>query len=240
MDYKFTAQMEDKLDDIASGDLEWHEVLKEFYNDFHPIVMKIKFKKDDGNEKYNRLLGVYPDTGSEIYVSDAKFGPVFKMMAGSKIKYAPIKPPLTMEGATLADSLKAFEYPKEIGKFERKMILLQTGQHGFYLIHGNDKYNIGDKTNINLVDAIAVIKQKKTDLPVFKSSTREYRVLNGEYGKYLKVSDIKTKKNFNVSLPPNEDISKMTLQRAHEIAIAKYTKVKKATNDKQKIDITKT
>ncbi len=31
---KFTAEMEDNLDEIASGKKEWHEVIKEFYSDF--------------------------------------------------------------------------------------------------------------------------------------------------------------------------------------------------------------
>jgi len=35
MDYGFTANMEEKLDDVAEGDLDWKNVLNEFYGDFH-------------------------------------------------------------------------------------------------------------------------------------------------------------------------------------------------------------
>lgn len=34
VDYKFTAQMEDELDEIANGKLKWQKVLTEFYNPF--------------------------------------------------------------------------------------------------------------------------------------------------------------------------------------------------------------
>ncbi|WP_419813497.1 type I DNA topoisomerase [Bacterioplanoides sp.] len=34
MDYSFTANMEEKLDDIADGDINWTQVLDNFYNDF--------------------------------------------------------------------------------------------------------------------------------------------------------------------------------------------------------------
>src|SRR5690554_7054197 len=34
MDYGFTASMEEKLDDIAEGDINWTQVLDEFYQDF--------------------------------------------------------------------------------------------------------------------------------------------------------------------------------------------------------------
>lgn len=35
MDYSFTANMEEKLDDVAEGDLNWKNVLNDFYGDFH-------------------------------------------------------------------------------------------------------------------------------------------------------------------------------------------------------------
>jgi DNA topoisomerase-1 len=35
MDYGFTASMEEKLDHVAEGDLNWKNVLNEFYGDFH-------------------------------------------------------------------------------------------------------------------------------------------------------------------------------------------------------------
>src|SRR5690606_13679402 len=34
MDYNFTAQMEERLDEIAEGKLDWKQVLNEFYKDF--------------------------------------------------------------------------------------------------------------------------------------------------------------------------------------------------------------
>ncbi|NLJ11950.1 MAG: type I DNA topoisomerase [Gammaproteobacteria bacterium] len=35
MDYNFTAQMEERLDDVAHGKLQWKKLLDEFYQDFH-------------------------------------------------------------------------------------------------------------------------------------------------------------------------------------------------------------
>src|SRR5690554_2397783 len=35
MDYNFTAQMEERLDDVAHGNLQWKQLLNEFYQDFH-------------------------------------------------------------------------------------------------------------------------------------------------------------------------------------------------------------
>lgn len=45
MDYGFTAQMEERLDDVAHGKLNWKQLLDEFYGDF-----KKKLELADGNE----------------------------------------------------------------------------------------------------------------------------------------------------------------------------------------------
>ena len=74
MDYKFTAEMEEKLDLIASGDLDYINVMKEFYDLFHPNVDKMLKDKMDkttigGEKKSNRrLVGVHPSTNQNIYV----------------------------------------------------------------------------------------------------------------------------------------------------------------------------
>ncbi len=40
LDVKFTAQMEEQLDEVESGKIEWHELLKRFYKDFKPALDK--------------------------------------------------------------------------------------------------------------------------------------------------------------------------------------------------------
>ena len=68
MDYTFTANMEEKLDLIASGELNYVEVMKDFYNLFHPNVASMLSKDVDyksktslgGDKKSNRrLVGVH-------------------------------------------------------------------------------------------------------------------------------------------------------------------------------------
>jgi DNA topoisomerase-1 len=223
MDYKFTAQMEEKLDDIASGDLVWYEVLKEFYNEFHPMVMTIKINKPEIQEKYTKLLGIDPLSGFEIYATLGKYGPIYKMMSKpGKPKIAPIKEPVTLETATLEGGVKAFEYPKVLGKYDKTQILLQTGKFGYYLIHGKKKYTIGDRNEITLNEAIEIIQGKQKGLLTFESGTKIYSIKDGPYGKYVKIYDNKTKKGFNLSLPKDEDVNGLTLDRINEIISAKF------------------
>ena len=45
VDYNFTANLENQLDEITSGKIEWVEVLNNFWKDFHENVCKVKEKR---------------------------------------------------------------------------------------------------------------------------------------------------------------------------------------------------
>lgn len=51
MDYSFTAKMEEQLDDIAEGELDWKKVLDQFYTDFSKKLEKAG--ADDGGMRAN-------------------------------------------------------------------------------------------------------------------------------------------------------------------------------------------
>jgi len=52
MDYDFTANMEDSLDDVAKGRLQWHELLDSFYKEFSATLAKAQ-NDDDGGMRLN-------------------------------------------------------------------------------------------------------------------------------------------------------------------------------------------
>ncbi len=63
LDVDFTARMEEKLDDIESGKVEWSKLLADFYTPFHASVLQamktMKNGVDKGEyEKYSALSGV--------------------------------------------------------------------------------------------------------------------------------------------------------------------------------------
>jgi DNA topoisomerase-1 len=52
MDYSFTATMEDRLDDVAKGRMQWRELLDSFYADFSETLLKAQ-NDDDGGMRLN-------------------------------------------------------------------------------------------------------------------------------------------------------------------------------------------
>ncbi|PJA87036.1 MAG: type I DNA topoisomerase [Candidatus Moranbacteria bacterium CG_4_9_14_3_um_filter_42_9] len=73
VDYKFTAKMEEDLDEIAEGRKKWVPVIRDFYGPFHKnLKEKTKeVKKEDFVEKIGRAC---PDCGAELIMKFGRFG----------------------------------------------------------------------------------------------------------------------------------------------------------------------
>jgi len=238
MDYKFTATMETHLDDVAEGKLKWNKVLDKFYKTFQPLIDNLDktIKKKDMIDKHEKELGIHPETGMKIVATIAKFGPIVKMAKEGENKWdiAPIKKPLTLEKVTLEDAVKLFEFPKTLGKYEKKTVTLNRGKFGYYLKIGSDKdapkvalsINEEDIDDFDIDDAITSIEEKnKKNLWSDKDAKQTYVVLEGQYGKYISVKLLKGKaKAKNYKLPDGIDLDKLTLEKVREIMSNSYSK----------------
>lgn len=73
VDYKFTAKMEEDLDEIAEGKKEWIPVIENFYTPFHKnLLHKTKeIKKEDFQEKLEKSC---PECGGDLVVKFGRFG----------------------------------------------------------------------------------------------------------------------------------------------------------------------
>lgn len=79
VDLKFTAQMEQSLDDIAEGDKEWRVFLRSFYTPYKTLLdQKAKeITRDDVLKE--RILGDDPTTGLPVLVRTGRFGPYVQL-----------------------------------------------------------------------------------------------------------------------------------------------------------------
>lgn len=217
MDYQFTANMEDKLDDIADGKVKWVKVMKDFYKDFHPIVEKIKAKAKELIKKNIRILGKYPNTENDIFTAFARFGPVVRMKKNKKFISAPIRLPLTIKNITLEDAIKLFEYPKLLGQYKNIDVLLQRSKFGYYIVYGTEKISVGENKDIELDDAIEEIEKRASkNLWSETEGKITYKILDGKFGKYINVTG-KMKKAMNIKLPKDLGIIDITLDKVKEI-----------------------
>lgn len=74
VDYKFTAEMEDVLDDVADGKREWQPVIKDFYVPFHKLILEkgeTLQKKDIVNEATSEVC---TKCGKPMVIKLGRFG----------------------------------------------------------------------------------------------------------------------------------------------------------------------
>ena len=129
----FTSQVEDDLDLVANGELNYVDVIRKVYDSFITIVDD-QMKNTTRNVMDMPLLGKIK--GKEIFIGNGKFGPYMKI-TGKSVKNMNISHYLKLvnkrvEDFTIEDAGKVFSYPKKIND----SIYIFLGPHGFYM-----KYN---------------------------------------------------------------------------------------------------
>ncbi|EGK8049160.1 type I DNA topoisomerase [Campylobacter lari] len=87
VDSDFTSKMEDKLDIIAEGKMDWQEVLREFY---FPFMRKIdEGKKNIKSQKtFTKLDETCPDCGGDLAIRKGRYGEFIACLNFPKCKYS--------------------------------------------------------------------------------------------------------------------------------------------------------
>ena len=162
--YDFTAKVEKELDDIAEGKNNWIKMLQNFYDKFINEVNKCS--NSERIEFTSRLLGVDPKTGKNIYVRIAKFGPVIQIgdkNENEKPHFINLLKGQNVESITLNDVLKLMSFPKIIGEYKNKEVIVNIGPYGAYIKCGDINATIFDQSrifDISLDEAKTLIEKK--------------------------------------------------------------------------------
>jgi len=223
-DYSFTSEIEQEFDEIATGKLEWHKMLDNFYTPFHKKVKKTELVERSSASK-NRELGVDPKSGKNVYVKLGKFGAYIQIgenpddNGGEKPKFASLRQGQFIENITLEDAIELLKMPRELGMFEDKPVVANIGRFGPYVLHdkkfvsipkGEDPYTITETRAIELIEQKRIADANKT-IKSFDENP-DIMVLNGRFGPYIKAG----KKN--VKIPKDKEPKDLTLEECLELA----------------------
>lgn len=194
LDFNFTASVEKEFDEIADGDKQWTEILKNFYKDFHPSVEATLAAKSD-HKVGERMLGTDPATGKPMSVKIGRFGPLVQIGTAEdeeKPRFASLLKGQSIETITLEEALELFKLPRTLGEFEGKVVTVNTGRFGPYVHHGSLYVSIGKDLNlmeITLGEAIELIEAKRiaeANKYIKKFAEEpELAVINGRFGPYI-------------------------------------------------------
>ena len=237
MDYKFTAHIEEELDEIANGEMDYHEMLDEFYFPFKEKVdHTIETSKRVSGE---RILGTDPATGKQVSVRMARFGPVAVLSnpedENDKPHYAGLRKTQKLENITFEEALHLFKLPRVVGKYNDLEVVAAIGRFGPYVRYDGKFYSIKnqyDPHDIEIDEAIEVIKAKiKADaektIKTFEENP-EFQILNGRWGPYLKAG------KENIRIPKDHEPASLTYEDCLKLVEDAKTKPKRRGRFKSK------
>lgn len=241
MDYKFTAEVEKELDNIAQGEIDWRNMLKDFYYPFHERVEETI----ENSERVSgeRVLGKDPKTGKEVSVRMAKYGPVAQKKdpnaPEAKPEFAGLMATQKLDSITLEEALDLFKLPQSLGEYEDEEVVASVGRFGPYVRHKGQFYSLGkngDPYNITLEEAKEVIEEKRKKdaertIKIFDEDP-DYKIMKGRWGPFLKAG------RKNVKIPKDKDPEKLTFEEAKQLL--KEKKEKKQSKSKSKKSTSKT
>ena len=236
IDYNFTANVEKEFDQIEEGQREWNAMIRDFYQGFHNQV--VSTTENSGKFSGEKLLGVDPATGKNVYVKVGRFGPVAQIgdtESEEKPRFAGLKKDMSIESVTLEEVLKLFDFPRILGEFEGKEITVAVGRFGPYIRHDNKFYSLAKTDNPALVEydrAVEIINEKRQkdldNIILTFDHDPDMRVLNGRFGPYIAY------KKSNYKIPKGTEPSTLTYEQCMAIVEDPKNAPKKKATVKKK------
>ena len=223
LDYGFTAKVEQDFDEIAKGEEKWKDVLKNFYNSFHPKIEDVGENADRATGE--RLLGQDPKTGKNVYARIGRFGPMVQIGetdSDEKPIFASLMATQNIVTITLEEALELFKVPFDLQDYEGKTITVGVGRFGPYVKWGEVFISLPKGENPLSVDydrAVAIIEEKKkADVPVASYKGEPVTKGVGRFGPYLKYQDI------YINVPKKYDFENLSPKHVEELIEAKLDK----------------
>lgn len=195
LDYGFTAKVENEFDDIAEGKEDWIAMIKDFYKNFHVVVEDVAANAE--RAKGERLLGVDPESGKNVYVRLGRYGAMVQIGEATdeeKPRFASLQGDQTMSSITYEQAMDLFKLPKTLGDYESKEVIVANGRFGPY-IKFDGKYVSLDKgenpMSVDMDRAIELIEAKrKADAPIGEYEGMPIQKGVGRFGPFIKWNSI--------------------------------------------------
>lgn len=236
VDYGFTAQMEENLDEIAEGKHDWKPIIATFYHPFHETITQKNDELSKATVVAARELGVDPKTDKPISVRIGRYGPfVQKGSTDSEEKptFASIPKNLSAETITLEQALTLLELPKVVGVDEEgNEMTVAIGRFGPYVKVGKKYYSIKNEDPYKITferakEIVAEGKDKESKILIKEFPGSDIVVKNGRYGPYI------TNGKKNAKIPKDTEPTALDLPTCEKL-IAEAPEKKKGFRRKSK------
>lgn len=223
VDYEFTARLEDELDEVSRGELDWVPLLESFWKPFSERVTDKLDSVSRDEAKAARFLGTDPASGKPLSVRLGRYGPHAQIGSRDdeeKPTFAGLRPGQSLETITLEEALELFKLPRELGVTpEGEKVFAAVGRFGPYIRFDNKFVSLKDVDphEVTLEHALKLITEKKEFeanriIQTFEGS--DIQVLRGRYGPYI------TDGNKNARMPKDREPESLTQAECEELIAA--------------------
>ncbi|HXV40004.1 MAG TPA: type I DNA topoisomerase [Steroidobacteraceae bacterium] len=223
VEYGFTAQMEDVLDEISNGEKEWHLELGRFWKPFTKLVEHITKSVSREEVAESREVGRDPVSGKPITVRMGAYGPFVQQGSRTdpdKPRFASLLPGQRMDDVKLEDALRLLSLPRDLGHGpDGTPISVGRGQYGPYVKFGAKYASIkeDDPFTLTLPRALEIVEAKLAadrERTIKDFPEHGIQVLKGRYGPYV------TDKKRNAKAPKDRDPASLTLEECQALLAA--------------------
>ncbi|MCY0969878.1 type I DNA topoisomerase [Chryseobacterium wangxinyae] len=223
LDYGFTARVEQSFDEIAHGDQKWKEMMTDFYSKFHPRIEDVEENADRANGE--RLLGVDPKTGKNVYARIGRFGAMIQIGEQDdeeKPVFASLMAGQNIATINLDDALELFKLPFELKDVEDQSVTIGVGRFGPYVKWGETYISIPkgeDPLSVDQKRAEEIIAEKKlADAPIATFKGEPITKGTGRFGPFIKYQSI------FINVPKRYDFDNLSQSDINELVEAKLEK----------------
>jgi DNA topoisomerase-1 len=194
LDFGFTAKVESSFDDISEGNEDWIEMIKGFYNEFHPTVTFVSENAE--RESGERILGDHPETGKTVLVRLGKFGAMAQIgdREDEEKLFASLLKDQNLGTITLKEALDLFLLPKNLGTYEAEEVIVSNGRFGPYIKFGAMYVSLDRGENPMEVDleraTELIVAKQEADAPVAEYEDLPVQKGVGRFGPFIKWNSI--------------------------------------------------
>ena len=193
-EYDYTSKMEEQLDLIAKGEVNYIEICKKILLDINTENENIKnynkciIKID---ENYTFIIGI---KGPVIRTKENKFLSVKKDLSIEKLKNAEYSIDEILDNSNSNSN-------NLLGTYQEKEVYIKKGKYGLYAEWGNIKKSIHidkDENLLEINDIIPLLENKNKNL--IRTINTNLSIRNGKYGDYIfyKTSKMKNPKFYKL------------------------------------------
>ena len=238
VEYDFTANLEEDLDRVAEGKMQWKELLKQFWDGFSAKVSEMgSIKITDVIESLEKIMEnhLFPKikdsdadprkcpacTDGRLGLRLGKFGAFIACGNYPECNYK--KSIESGDGGSIdeenSDSPIKENENKLLGEVNQKEVFLKKGPYGYYvelpdeIINGKPK-RVSIPPFVKLEDVTLKKAEELLSLPIklgVNAESQEISIGIGKFGPYIKCG------NKFTSIPKSEDPFSLNLSRALEI-----------------------